>query len=145
MRRRISTIAMALLVALGVIGVAATPAQAAASDCAIPRICVWDNTHFPGTPTYYWTIPATPAGGYCINYGGSLNDNVDAIVIKGGRSATLYQNANCSGETVQFVARPIYGGPEQLSCGANNGGDNWACLPGFPGELPSSMWVIRTG
>lgn len=132
-------IILATLVALT--GLAAVPAQAAVSDCIVPRVCVWINPEFSGAPAYYWTIP-TGSGGMCLEFGGSLNDNVDSAVIKGGRSATLYEHGGCGGQAVFFLARPAYGGPETGKC--NQSVDNWACTNfTSPGKLPSSIWVIK--
>jgi len=136
-------------VALGMTPEAETQVIAAiqarfASDCIYPRHCVWTNYWYNGAPAYYWTISTTPAGGYCIPYAGFLNDNVDSAVLRGGRSATLYEHADCLGTPVFFLARNAYGGPEAGACG-DYAADNWACSWSLPGKLPSSVWVIRTG
>lgn len=139
MLKRLAVVAVALSALLLGSAAVATPASAAVNDCTVPRFCVWDSEGYGGLPDYYWTVP-TGTGGYCINFGGSLNDNVDAAVIKGGRSATLYENAGCSGATAGFLARPAYGGPEALDCDDTAA---WACFPIQSGALPSSVWVIK--
>lgn len=130
-----------ILFTLGAVAVvlfaASTPAVAAQNDCTTGRYCVWTNDNWSGFPSYYWTIPGG-SGGYCINYGPGLNDNVDSNVIKGGRSATQYRHANCTGNTVNFISTS---GDWNDSCG---GPTAWACyIEGAGAYLPSSVWIIK--
>lgn len=126
-----------LAVVVAGVGIAATPAQAGQNDCGAGRYCVWTNQGWSGAPTYYWTIPSG-SGGFCVNYGGGLNDQVDSNVIKGGRSATQYQHANCSGSVVNFISTS---GDWNDSCG---GPTAWACyFEGAGAYLPSSAWIIK--
>lgn len=140
-RKRIVLLLAVFAAMLGAGAVAATPAQAFANDCTYTRFCVWTNYYYNGAPAYYWTIPSG-SGGYCVDFGGSLNDNVDSAVIKGGRSATLYEHAGCNGQTVAFLAQTQYGGPWALSC-SDYVADNWACSWSLPGKLPSSAWLLK--
>lgn len=139
-RNRI-TVTLALLgVLLGAGAVAAAPAQAGTGDCAWGRVCVWKVAGHIGAPAYYWTVPSG-SGGVCFNYGAGLNDQVDSIAVKGGRSATQYRDANCSGNAVSFHYGITYGSPWYGSCG----GFGWACVhDGGGGWLPSSVWVIKS-
>lgn len=137
-RERISVALAALVVALGVSVVAAQPAAAGVNDCLAGRYCVWTNQGFGGLPDYYWTIPAG-SGGFCVNYGPGLNDQVDSNAIRGGRSATQYRNANCSGNTINTI---VTAGDWNDECGG--WGTAWACY--FEGQgqyLPSSAWIIK--
>ena len=144
MRKRL--LAFAAMLAL-TLGVAATPAHAAQSDCpAVGYLCVWNEANWGGSPDYYWAISSAGTGGYCINYGGSLNDNVDSLKITGNTalSVTQYQDANCSGSTVSFNRPAYYGGPSAGAC-ASLGFEAWACFwDGAGSYRPSSAWVIKS-
>lgn len=134
---RLVTVAVAIALGLGL--VVATPAQASVLDCPAGKYCVWYGTNHGGTPAYYWTVPGG-SGGFCVNYGGSLNDNIDSTALKGGRSVTQYRDANCSGNTVSFHYSEAHGYPFFGSCG----GAGWACLwDGGGSWLPSSAWIIK--
>lgn len=134
-----------LAVAAALVGISAVPAQAIVNDCTTGRFCVWKNAYFTGLPDYYWTV-AGGSGGYCVEFGGTLNDNIDSAVIKHGsqnpRSVTLYEHAGCSGTPVYFLAPTVHGGP-QAGSAHDSGTDNWAPNWSLPGKLPSSAWIIR--
>lgn len=138
--RRLVLVGVAVLTMLAASAVAA---QASSSDCAPSgqrRFCVWTNGYFSGVPSYYWTVP-TGSGGFCVEFGGSLNDNVDSAAISGARSATMYEHAGCSGMAVIYLAPTAFGGPWKENCWSWL--DNWACAWGQPGKLPSSAWIIK--
>lgn len=134
MLKRISVV---LAMATAILLIGATSAIAAQNDCLAGRYCVWTDQGWGGTPDYYWTIPGG-SGGFCVNYGPGLNDNVDSNVIKGGRSATQYRHANCTGNTINFISTS---GDWNDSCG---GPTAWACyFEGAGAYLPSSAWLIK--
>jgi hypothetical protein len=140
--------ALAVLTAALTIGaVAATPASAAKSDCpGAGYYCVWTGWSHAGVPAYYWDIPTSGTGGYCVNYGGSLNDNVDSNYITGtdALSVTQYRDANCSGTAVSFNRPSYYGGPNAGAC-QHSGFEAWACFSdGWGSYLPSSAWIIKS-
>jgi hypothetical protein len=130
------------VVAMAAVAVAATPAQATVSQCptGVNVYCVWSGWNHPGAPTYYWTWSGG-SGGFCVNYGPGLNDNVDSLALRTGRSVTQYRDANCSGNAVSFHYSQISGNtPWYGSCG----GWAWACVTdGAGGYLPSSAWIIK--
>lgn len=140
MRKRILALLGTIVLGLGLAVAVSSPASAHWSDCGPqgPRVfCVWKNPLASGTPSYYWTWSAG-SGGFCVNYSGTLNDQIDALELNGARSVTQYRDANCSGNTVStHVAN---GGTVGGVCG--NWG--WSCVvDGGGGWLPSSAWIIK--
>lgn len=136
------------LVTVGVfLGVTATAASASHDQCPSGGYwCVWNEANFAGAPDYYWAIPSAGTGGYCINYGGSLNDNVDSAKVTGSTaySVTQYRDANCSGTAVSYMEPAYYGGPDRGACGSA-GFSAWACFwDGAGSYRPSSAWVIKS-
>lgn len=147
MRDRILAILMLTVSILGASAIAAAPAQASQSDCpGAGYYCVWNGWSHAGSPAYYWDIPTSGTGGYCVNYGGSLNDNVDSNYITGtdALSVTQYRDANCTGSTVSFNRPSYYGGPAAGSCSSGSFWA-WACFTDGGGSyLPSSAWIIKS-
>jgi hypothetical protein len=138
MRKRLLAILAGLALGLTGVAVTAAPAQASTADCEFGQFCVWTVAGHVGGEAYHWTVPSG-SGGYCVNYGSGLNDKVDSLALKGGRSVTQYRDANCSGNTVSFhysiPTSPWYG-----SCGSQA----WACTwEGIGSYLPSSAWIIK--
>jgi hypothetical protein len=146
MLKRLMTVLALAGVMVAASAVAATPAQAAKSDCpGAGYYCVWNGWNWAGSPAYYWDIPTAGTGGYCVNYGGSLNDNVDSNYITGtdALSVTQYRDANCSGSTVSFNRPTFYGGPAAGACQQTSAA--WACFSDGAGSyLPSSAWIIKS-
>lgn len=142
MKARLAAIGAVLLLAFGGAVAVAAPAQASDGDCLTGRLCVWHNYNYPGSPVYYWTISGG-SGGYCVNFGGSLNDNVDSWTIKSeafGRSATMYSNANCSGTPISYIAPTWNGGPSKMNC-LSGSWSTHSCINGA--HQGSSAWIIR--
>lgn len=139
MRKRLVAF-LALLGAILLVSAAvATPAHAALSDCDTDQYCVWTVGAQIGGEAYHWTVPGG-SGGFCVNYGPGLNDKVDSLALRQGRSVTQYRDANCSGTTVSFHYGEGYGTPWNGSCGAQA----WACQwEGIGSYLPSSAWIIK--
>lgn len=137
-RKRLGVFVAGLLLALGVSAVAAAPASAAFGDCNIsPRVCVWSSSTAWGNPSYYWTV-SSGTGGYCVNFGVAINDLMKAMKITGGRSATMYQNAGCSGNPNAIVSTTGTA-PTQITCYSSA----WwpSCTTGL--NQGSSIWIIR--
>ena len=131
-----------LLVAVTIVAVGGAPAHAGPLDCLSGRVCVWSSSDYSGLPTYYWTIPGG-SGGVCYNFGGSLNDNVDSWIIRAegsGRSATMYANANCSGNAISYIAPPWFGGPDRMNCYSGSWSTHHCLNYASQG---SSFWLIK--
>ncbi len=95
LRARMGVLFGALLLTLGAGAVAATPAQAAWSDCPVGAVCIFDGTS-GGWPLYYWT-----SGGPCINIGTSWNDRASSVYNRSGShvlSVRFHEHAGCSGD-----------------------------------------------
>lgn len=130
---------------VSVFAASATPASASHDQCPSGGYwCVWNEANFAGAPDYYWTITSAGTGGFCVNYGGSLNDNVDSAKVTGSTalSVTQYRDANCSGTTVSFMRPSFYGGPDRGQCAVI---ESWACFWDGQGSYrPSSAWIIKS-
>lgn len=141
MKKRILTI---LALSAVLLGVWAVPAQAGVTQCptGVNVYCVWTNASFSGAPSYYWTWSSGGSGGFCVNYGSGLNDNVDALALRTGRSVTQYRDAGCSGTALSFHYSQISGNtPWYGNC---SGSPAWACTwEGAGSYLPSSAWIIK--
>lgn len=134
-----------LALATALIGVGATSAVAAQSNCPSGGYyCVWDEANWAYGPDYYWQITSAGTGGFCVNYLNAIADNVDSNKITGNTalSVTQYANLNCSGSTVSFHRPDFYGGPSAGQCAIIA---SWACFWDGQGSYkPSSAWIVKS-
>lgn len=119
MKRKIAALLVGLAVALGLTGVAASPAQAAYNDCWTGYFCLFDNPDGNGLLLFAaWSQPGT-----CINVPTSANDRADSYINRlGVRYAQVYRDANCTGHALHKTNG--FGGPNQPfpSAGENRQG-----------------------
>lgn len=102
MRKRILAALLGLLVAFGIIAVAATPAAAAYSECTTANsLCIFDGNN-GGDPMLIWYTSGWQGTG-CQNLSPAVNDKpTSAISWFVGHSVTFYAAAGCTSE----VGRP---------------------------------------
>lgn len=105
--KRVATVAAGVLVALGLL---ATPARAAYSDCFVGYVCVWDGLNASGTLLF----AASTTPGHCVNVPTSANDRAESFynhLTNTGKGAQFYRDANCTGHGLHDTTG--YGGPTQ--------------------------------
>ena len=101
MRKRIGVFMAALIVALGLSAVAASPALAVGDACGGQHICLWQSAN-PGGYSPDWSIQS-PSYSQCINLPGYMNDRVGAMKLTWGWSLTLYEHGGCGGIGIATV------------------------------------------
>lgn len=132
-RRRIAGIIGAVILGLGIAVAVEAPASAHGEACGPTHICVW-YAAWPGggNPAYYWT---SPASSQCIPFGPAINDQIGSMKLTWGWSATIYENAGCSGTAIATVYQGQF-----KNCTQSGWAGAWfgSCFP--PGNSGSSIW-----
>lgn len=126
MRRRVLSVLAGLLLGAGAVAVAATPAQAAYSNCSNQYVCAFYG-YSGGLPVLF-TVYRSP--GTCYNLDPADNDQASSIAnhLANHHAIQVYRDGGCTGGHLAVAC-----------CGSQPipAGTNTSFLPGYAAEMSS--------